>query len=225
MTTGTPGLIVPAFSAAIAASVVAELGLVVEVDRGDRRDQRRDDVGRVEAAAESHLHDGEVGAAWRNRRTQQPSSPRRTSAQRSGARRLQARDGVPTWPSAASSATRETGWPSPRTALRGGPDGARCSGPDQAARRQRVGHHRADRSFAVGAGDVQDGTRAFGMAERIRSWRAIVSRPSLMPNCSRWASQARLSMGGIRARLRPARRTWPPGRRPPAAATRAHRRA
>ena len=43
--------------------VVAQLRLVVEIDRGDRRGNRRDDVRGVEAAAQSDLQDRE--STWR----------------------------------------------------------------------------------------------------------------------------------------------------------------
>ncbi len=58
MTTGTPGLMIPAFSPAIFCKGVAqELG-VVEADVGDDGKDWGDDVGAVESAAQSHFDDG-----------------------------------------------------------------------------------------------------------------------------------------------------------------------
>jgi hypothetical protein len=54
--TGTPGLMMPAFSPAIASERVAEIAFVVHRDRADQRERRPvDDVGRIEPAAEPGL--------------------------------------------------------------------------------------------------------------------------------------------------------------------------
>ena len=55
-----PGLMMPAFSKAIAPSVVAELRLVIEGDRRDGGGDRRDDVGGVETAAEPDFEHRDV---------------------------------------------------------------------------------------------------------------------------------------------------------------------
>ena len=62
MTSGTPGLAIPAFSAAMSSIRLAEELLVVDPELGDAADGRRgDDVGRVEPSAEADLDDAGVG--------------------------------------------------------------------------------------------------------------------------------------------------------------------
>ena len=59
-TSGTPGLAMPAFSNAIVRQRAAEMTLVIEGDRRDGGDRRRQHVGRIEAAAEADLDDRHV---------------------------------------------------------------------------------------------------------------------------------------------------------------------
>jgi hypothetical protein len=62
-TTGTPGLMMPAFSAAISYNRLAQPLLVVEIDRRKNGNERRDDIGGIEPATESGLEDHHVHAA------------------------------------------------------------------------------------------------------------------------------------------------------------------
>ena len=81
ITTVMPGLMMPAFSNAIALERVAEMLLVIEVDGGDRAGHRRDHVGRIEASAESDLdHANLRRPRGETARMRPPSSPRKTSA-------------------------------------------------------------------------------------------------------------------------------------------------
>ena len=62
MTSGAPGLAMPAFLAGDVDHPSAEELLVVEGEAGDAADQRPlDDVGRVEPAAEADFEDAGVG--------------------------------------------------------------------------------------------------------------------------------------------------------------------
>ena len=54
------GLMIPAFSSAISRSVLPEEFLMVESDRGDGGRDRRDDVRRIEAAAEPDFEHGHL---------------------------------------------------------------------------------------------------------------------------------------------------------------------
>jgi hypothetical protein len=66
---GRPRLMMPAFSAAISSSGIAEIGLVVDRDRHDHRDGGLvDDVGGVEAPAKADL-DERTSAGWSANRT------------------------------------------------------------------------------------------------------------------------------------------------------------
>ena len=59
-TSGTPGLMMPAFSRAMDSMRVPELGLMIEVDRGDGRRDRRDDIRRVEPSPQPDFEDRDL---------------------------------------------------------------------------------------------------------------------------------------------------------------------
>jgi len=62
LTTGTPGLMIPAFSKAMADNVEPSIR-GDQGDRGDNRNQRIDDIGGVESAAHADLENGDIDLA------------------------------------------------------------------------------------------------------------------------------------------------------------------
>jgi hypothetical protein len=62
MTTVIPGLMMPAFSNAIATERVAEMLLMIEVDGRDRSGHRRDHIRGIEAAAQANLNHADLHA-------------------------------------------------------------------------------------------------------------------------------------------------------------------
>ena len=60
VSTGTPGLMMPAFSAAIFGQRVAQPLSVIELDVGDDAGQRGDDVGGVQPPAQAGFPDHQI---------------------------------------------------------------------------------------------------------------------------------------------------------------------
>ncbi len=58
--TGTPGLRMPAFLSSDLSEGLAEVLLVIEADRRDRRHQRLDHIGRIKPPAEANLADRDL---------------------------------------------------------------------------------------------------------------------------------------------------------------------
>ncbi len=176
-TTVMPGLMMPAFSKAISAQRRAQVLLMVEPDGGDGAGHGGNDVGGVEPAAEAHLDDrtsrfrpgGTARTRWR-------WWPRRTSAGRAAtlpATRRSARSST-SCATALKVAVSTGGVADDEPFGDVGQVGRRVARGAQAGRAQRRVHHGRDRAFAVGAGDVQRGEAALGVAERLAESRDVL---------------------------------------------------
>ena len=182
---------------------VAEVLLMIESDRRDRRDHRQQHVRRVEPAAEADFADGDVDRAAR--RNSSKATAVVTSKNVGCACSVSARDQVRRRRRARRrrrrrARARSTGWPSmtKRSAR-----STRCGEVYRADRwpaaRSAASTIAVDRSLAVGAGDVDGRNARSGWPSASTSAR-MLSRPNLMPNCSRLKSQS--SGSRIRAVLR-----------------------
>ena len=186
VTTVMPVLMMPAFSNAISPSVVAQMLLMVEPDRGDGAGHGGNDVGGVEPAAEAHLDDRNLGSGAPEQLEgdgggglEEGRQDAQYLAGHQAVREVEhvVRDGVEGGGVHGGVADDE-----PFGDV--GQVGRRVAGRAQAGRAQCRVHHGRDRPFAVGAGDVQRGEAALGVAERLAQPRPRLAEPDIVPVAS-----------------------------------------